>query len=115
MISITAVPAGHLLNPSDSAESESSTQRKPDTGAQVEGAESGALSAMNSVVPPGGLHPIAPGPGTALFGFITDAMRAAIETSNHPAEPPPPTSGDGPDGGCFNESWLRAHNRDGWC
>lgn len=115
MISITAVPAGHSLNPSDSAESESSTQSNRDTGAQVEGAESGALSAMNGVVPPGGLHPIAPRPGTALFGFITDAMRAAIEKSNHPAEPPPPTSGDGPYGRCFNEGRLRAHGRDGWC
>jgi len=109
MISITSVPASHSVNPSDSAEFANSTQSNFDTGAQVEGAESGTLSAMNSVVPPGGLHPIAPTPRTALFGFMTDAMRAAIEKSNHPAEPP--SQGDD----CPGYSYWARHGRDGWC
>lgn len=107
MISITSLPASHSIKPSDSAASENATQSNLDTGAQVEGEASGTLSDVNSIVPPGGLHPIATTPGTALFGLITDSMRAAIEKSNHPAEPPPPTEGCG-------LLHLR-EERHGWC
>jgi hypothetical protein len=91
MISITAVSTSHLIN-SSVAESDSKPGGDLQTPTPPDGTASRPLSAMNNVAPLGGFHPIANSPGTALFGFIADAARAAIEKSN--PEPQRPTSGD---------------------
>ncbi|HUL63177.1 MAG TPA: hypothetical protein VLW55_01060 [Burkholderiaceae bacterium] len=40
-----------------------------------------ASSSLASLVPPGGLHPVAHEPGTALFGVITQALHDAMNKS----------------------------------
>jgi hypothetical protein len=91
MISINAVSTSHSINTSVGSESGPSTDGNLHSSTPVAGTATGVLSAINSVVPPGGLHPIANQPGTELFGFITKALQAAIEKSK--PEPPQPTSG----------------------
>ena len=90
MISITSVSIARPIEPI-AAES----VRPADTGATVPSGEPQS-NLMASISPPGGLHPVADGPSTGVFGFISDAARAAIAKSNEPkSSDPAPSSGGG--------------------